>query len=98
MAAGFDEPGLARVKPAVLVDDFPGRLLVLEIAPEDPGALDEHLPALCDPHVDAGARAPGRRRVGLGARLERGEAGRLGGAGRLLVVHAEGPLERVRVV
>src|SRR5439155_1232071 len=63
--ARIDEPGVAGVEPALSVDDLSGRLLVLEITLEDAGALDQHLAAVGDPHVDARARAARRRGIGL---------------------------------
>ena len=89
VAAGIDEAGVAGVEPAVGIDDLAGGLVVLEVALEDARALDQHLAAVADLHVDARARPTGRRRIGLGVGLQRDQPGELGGAVHLLEVHAD---------
>src|SRR6266851_4479094 len=91
--ARIDEAGVPGMEPAVGVDDLPGRLLVLEVAPEHGAAAHEHLTTVCDLDLDARDGSPGRGRIRLVVRLERHEAGGLGGAVDLLEVDADGAEE-----
>src|SRR3989304_5777547 len=84
MPARIHEAGVAGVEPAVTVNHLAGRLLVLEVATEDPVAPHQHLAAIPDPHLDARARPAGRGRVGLAAPLGGNQARGVRGAGHLL--------------
>src|SRR5207245_4007263 len=78
-------------------DDLARGLVVLEVALEDDGAADKHLAAVGDLDLDARARPAGRRGIGLGARLERHQTGRLRRAVDLLEVDADRAEETERV-
>src|SRR5215471_11328698 len=97
VAPRVDEARVARVEPAVGIDDLARGLLVLEVALEDRTAAHHHLPALADLHLDAGHGPPRRRGIGLGIRLERDQPGGLGRSVDLFQVDADRPEEPERV-
>src|SRR5213594_1797546 len=97
VSSRIHEPRVACPEPAVGIDDLARGLLVLQVALEDDGAADEHLAAVGDLDLDARARPAGGRRIRLGARLQRHQAGGFRGAVDLLQVDADRAEEPERV-
>src|SRR5215471_18770691 len=93
MAARVEEAGVARVEPAVGVDDLARGLLVLEVALEHRASAHEHFAAVGDLHLHARDGTARCRGIGLRVRLQGHETARLRRTVDLLEVDPDGSEE-----
>src|SRR5439155_9931263 len=89
MAAPVDKAGVAGAEPAVFGDRVPRRVGLLVIALEYCGGADQHLAILGDPDLRARDRPADGIWIRLAVRLQRSQAGKLGGTPDLLDVDPE---------